>query len=246
VDAPLRLSEAQIARYKDQGYVLLGRIADVGEVRALLAEERRFRLPFAYGGKQNPTLLVRPQLCHLSEPVRRFAIAGRHVPMVVQLLGPDVCFTHQQYIAKLPDAPDTHSDIPWHQDNGYGTLEPMTDVTVWLALHDTDESNGCVWVLPGSHRLGLLPHDQASINPFLREAKVEGEPIPARLRAGEAIAFSGLLLHGSGPNRTDRERVGMFVRYCEPHVRMVTEGDRPVLDDAHSWMVAGEARAAGK
>lgn len=50
-----------------------------------------------------------------------------------------------------------------------------------------------------------------------------------------------MLLHGSGPNRSDRPRVGMHARYCHPSVRMVTEGGRPVLADAHSWMVLGEA-----
>ena len=39
----------------------------------------------------------------------------------------------------------------------------------------------------------------------------------------------------------DRERTGFYVRYCEPHVRMMGEGGRPVLEDGHSWMVAGSA-----
>jgi ectoine hydroxylase-related dioxygenase (phytanoyl-CoA dioxygenase family) len=61
------------------------------------------------------------------------------------------------------------------------------------------------------------------------------------LRAGEAVAFTGLTVHGSGPNRSDRPRTGFYVRYCEPHVRMLSEGGRPVLEDGHSWMVAGSA-----
>jgi ectoine hydroxylase-related dioxygenase (phytanoyl-CoA dioxygenase family) len=60
------------------------------------------------------------------------------------------------------------------------------------------------------------------------------------MRAGEAVAFSGQTLHASGPNLTDQQRVGLFARYCEPHVIMVTEGNRPVLEDGHSWMVLGE------
>ena len=69
--------------------------------------------------------------------------------MVVQLLGPDVCLTHNQFLTKLPDHDGTHSDIPMHQDNGYGRLEPPDDVTVWVALTDTNLRNGCLYVVPG-------------------------------------------------------------------------------------------------
>jgi ectoine hydroxylase-related dioxygenase (phytanoyl-CoA dioxygenase family) len=237
----VRATPEQIAQYRELGYTTLGRIADEREVAALLAEERRFRLPVAYGGKQNQTLFVNVQLCHRSEPVRRFCTQGRHIGVVQDLMGPNVCLTHQQFLTKLPDGAEQRSDIPFHQDNGYGRLEPMTDVTIWMALVDTDERNGGLWIVPGSHRLGLVEHGQAGVNPLLREVAGETPAVAVPLRAGEAVAFSGLTLHGSGPNRTQEARPGFFVRYCEPDVRMVSEGNRPVLEDPHSWMVAGEA-----
>jgi len=231
----------QIAAYREDGYTPIGRIADEGELDALLAAERRFRLPVAYGGKQNQTLFVNVQLCHRSEAVRRFCTQGRHIPIVRDLMGPNVCLTHQQFLTKLPDRGEQRSDIPLHQDNGYGRLEPMTDLTIWMALVDTDERNGGLWIVPGSQRLGLLEHDQAGVNPLLREVASETPAVALPLRAGEAVAFSGLTLHGSGANRTAEPRPALFVRYCEPHVRMASEGDRPVLEDPHSWMVSGEA-----
>jgi ectoine hydroxylase-related dioxygenase (phytanoyl-CoA dioxygenase family) len=241
-EAPGPLAEAELRRYREDGYLPLGRVLDDGEVAALRREEERFRLPVAYGGRDNPTLFVNVQLCHRSEAVRRVATAGRHIAMVRQLLGPDVCLTHQQFVTKLPDGADARSDIPWHQDDGYGRLEPMTDVTVWIALVDTDETNGCLWILPGSQRRGLLPHDAAGVNPLLREVAVDGSGVALPLRAGQAVAFGGLTLHGSGPNRSAGARPGLFLRYCEPGTVMVSEGNKPVLEDAHSWMVAGEAR----
>ena len=231
----------QIAQYRELGYALLGRIADEHEVAELVAEEKRFRLPIAYGGQRNQTLFVNVQLCHRSEPVRRFCTSGRHIRVVRELMGPNVCLTHQQFLTKLPDGADQRSDIPLHQDNGYGRLEPMTDVTIWTALVDSDERNGGLWIAPGSHRLGLVEHGKAQLNPVLREVTTEVLAVPVPLRAGEAVAFSGLTLHGSGPNRTRAPRPAFFVRYCEPHARMVSEGNRPVLEDPHSWMVAGEA-----
>jgi ectoine hydroxylase-related dioxygenase (phytanoyl-CoA dioxygenase family) len=56
-----------------------------------------------------------------------------------------------------------------------------------------------------------------------------------------AVLFGGLTLHGSGPNRSGTPRVGMHARYCHPEVRMVTQRNKPVLVDRHSWMVLGEA-----
>lgn len=237
----LALSPAAVAQYRELGYLALGRVVDDAEQTALRAEEERFRLRFAYGGPQNQTLFVNVQLCARSAPVRRFCTSGAHLPAVVQLLGPNVCFTHQQFVTKLPDEGEQRSDIPMHQDDGYGRLEPPIDLTLWVALVDTDERNGCLWIVPRSHRAGLLPHDAAGVNPVLREARGEEPAIALPLRAGEGVAFSGLTLHGSGPNRSSAPRPSLFVRYCDPHVKMISEGGRPVLDDPHSWMVAGEA-----
>lgn len=240
----MALASEQVEEYRRQGFTLLGPILDADDVETLLAEERRFR-PRVPDGTDfaNRTLLVRTQLCHRSAPVRRFATAGRHIEMVADLLGPNVCLTHQQFIAKLPDDPSTSSEIAYHQDNGYGRLDPPTDVTVWVALHDTDERNGCLRIVPRSHELGVLEHDRAGVNPFLREAPAfdDATAVSLPMKAGEAVAFTGQTLHASGPNHSGAERVGLFVRYCEPGVVQVTEGNRPVLDDPHSWMVLGEA-----
>jgi 2-oxoglutarate-dependent dioxygenase len=237
------LTEAQVDTYAREGWVALGSVLTDVEVDALLEEEARFRPTKLDGLGANRTLAVRTQLCHRSEPTREFCTGGSHLAAVIDLIGPDVCLTHQQFVTKLPDVDDTTSEISLHQDNGYGRLEPPTDVTVWVALHDTDERNGCVVVIPGSHTLGVLEHARAGVNPFLREVGVDPDGAMAvPMRAGEAIAFTGQTVHGSGPNLTDAVRVGFFVRYCEPHVVMVNENNRPVLDDGHSWMVAGSAQ----
>jgi hypothetical protein len=240
-ERPLELSADQVRQYREEGFTRLGRIVSDAERKELLAEEERLRPRFGYGTRENRTLLVSIQHCHRSEPVRRMCSRGRHLPLVVQLMGPDVCLTHTQFLTKLPDTEETRSDIPWHQDNGYGRLEPMTDLTVWLALTDTDERNGGLFMVPGSQRLGLLDHGQAGSNPLLRQSAFRGEAVGVPLRAGEAVVFTGLTVHGSGPNRTERPRTGFYVRYCEPHARMLSEGGKPVLEDGHSWMVAGSA-----
>lgn len=242
----MTLSSDALTQFRDQGFVLLGAIAGREQVAALRAAEERFRLAVGYGTERNATLRVNVHLCDRSQPVRRFCTEGPHVDALLDLIGPDVCLTHQQFVTKLPDVGELRSDIPLHQDNGYGELDPMTDVTIWLPLVDTDEHNGALQVVPGSHELGLLDHRQASINPVLRETS-GAEPTSLPLRAGHGVAFSGLLLHGSGPNRSSEARPAMYARYCEPQTLMVGEGKTvdegglAVLESPYSWMVAGEA-----
>ena len=236
----------ELERYRTDGYVALGAILDGDRCAELLEVERRHRPAAGGADADDPGLLVREQLCAQSAALRSFCIDGPHVPLLAQVLGPDVAFTHTQFITKLPDTRPTDDDrtsptwVPMHQDDGYGRLEPPLDVTVWTALTDTDEDNGCLVIVPGSHRDGLVEHAPAASNPFLREAEA-GDAVPLPLRAGEAVLFTGLTLHGSGPNRSAAPRVGMHARYCHPAVRMVTHRDKPVLADRHSWMVLGEA-----
>ena len=232
------LDELQLADYRRDGYVPIGTVLDDTERRELLAAERRLRPAGGYGA--SPGLVVMDQLEHVCAAVRHFCCDGAHIDAVVQLLGPDVALTHNQFVVKLPGATDHASEIPLHQDDGYGLLDPPDDVTVWVALTDVDVANGCLLVAPGSHTAGVVEHRVAVANPAFREAD-DVTTVPIELAAGEALAFSGLLLHGSGDNRTSHERVALFARYCVPTARMMTEDGKPVLDDGHSWMVRGEA-----
>lgn len=216
--------------YAEQGYALVTGLLDEPTIVALLAEQARF-------ARRDASLSVEVQLVHRSSVIREFATRGPQVALAVELLGPNVCFTHQQFVSKGPDA-GAASDVPWHQDSGYGRLEPPRDLTVWIALSDTDEENGCLWVLPGSERKGLQPHGPVG---SLVGAEVEGSGVAVPMQRGDALLFGGLLMHRSLPNRTAEPRHAMYLRYCTPDVVMASHGSRPVLEDAFSWMVAGEA-----
>jgi len=228
----------EVDRYRGEGYLPLGSVMGDDERRALLEAERRFRDASPFGTSAG--LIVTEQLEHMSSAVRRFCCEGGHLDAVEVLLGPDFALTHNQFIVKLPGTSSGASDIPLHQDNGYGRLEPPEDITVWVALTDTTTDNGCLVVAPRSHLGGLVEHKVAATNPALRQAAAV-DTVPLELAAGEAVAFSGMMLHGSGENRTTAERPALFARYCVPHARMMIEGGKPVLDDGHSWMVRGEA-----
>lgn len=219
-----------LERYRNDGYLLVRQLLDGPTLDAVRAERARFADPAA-------PLSVEVQLVHRSRVLRELVTGGPQVALAVEVLGPDVCFTHQQFVSKGAAA-GSASDVPWHQDSGYGRLEPPTDLTVWIALDDTDEHNGCLWVLPGSQRLGLRPHGQVG---RLRGTDVDDAGVAVPMAAGDALLFSGHLLHRSLPNATGRPRHALYLRYCTPDVEMVGAERRPVLEDGYSWMVAGEA-----
>jgi len=233
------LSSKQIEEYETDGFVVLGEVVGEEQRAALIAEEPRLRPPESSYGTSG-RLVVMDQLEHLSTEVRQFCCEGAHLDVVTQLLGPNVALTHNQFVTKLPDGQPSVSEIPLHQDDGYGTIDPPDDLTVWVAPTDATIQTGCVVFVPRSHRLGLITHTVSAVNPSFRVVEPV-DAVPLELRAGHAVAFSGLLLHGSGDNHSDADRVPLFARYCRPDVRMVHEGRKLVLDDGHSWMVRGQA-----
>jgi phytanoyl-CoA hydroxylase len=226
------------SRYAADGYLVVRGMIDPATCAKLRDEAFRF-------ASRQRGLAVDTQLVHRSALLRDFVTRGPQVDLAIELLGPNVCFTHQQYIIKHPDGKGrtrSQTNVPWHQDSGYGHLEPPLDLTVWIALDDCTLDNGCLWVLPHSERRGLQPHDGVGA---LRGVTVDEPGVALPMRAGDAVLFGGLLLHRSLPNLTDAARVALYLRYCDPNVVMVGEGggaDKPVLEDAYSWMVAGEAR----
>ena len=134
----------------------------------------------------------------------------RFVTPASQLLGGPVRFWHDQLFCK----PAKHGGVvAWHQDYSYWTRTvPMQHLTCWIALDDTDESNGAIQYVPGSHRWPLLPitglaGDMEAIEEVLNaEAKEAFRPVCVPLKRGEAAFHHPLLVHGSRENHSDRPR----------------------------------------
>ena len=119
--------------------------------------------------------------------------------------------------------------VAWHQDVTYWGLEPPEAATAWLAVDDVDIGNGCMRVIPGSHRQGILTHDKSpiagnllSINQEIpADSFDETHAVDLVLKAGQMSIHDGLLIHGSNPNHSRRRRCGLAIRYIASHVRQV-------------------------
>ena len=104
--------------------------------------------------------------------------------------------------------------VPWHQDAG--VLRPEADetllITVWIPLTPADHDNGCLLVIPGSHRYGVRLHE-ASTNYGIPEEEVPpGSPVALPIEPGGVILFSNLVCHSGLPSSADRVRWSIDLR----------------------------------
>ncbi|MBO9606065.1 MAG: phytanoyl-CoA dioxygenase family protein [Paenibacillaceae bacterium] len=136
------------------------------------------------------------------------------------LLGVDeIRLWHDQMIYKpgVGDKETPVGNVGWHQDYGYWQASDNPNmVTVWIALQDTDLTNGGMSTILGSHKWGLVPDSNTFFDQDLGALKAkytaDGRPWieePCILKAGEASFHHGLTFHGSGPNRTNEPRLSI-------------------------------------
>lgn len=166
------------------------------------------------------------------------------VERMAQLLGPNLLFWRSQFFPKYPGMGGTG----WHQATSYlnetmrmATLQPqrldeLFQLTVWIAVTDSTLENGCLRMLPGSHR-ELQPMSVEEYDPVKHAANKSDrfgtkilqpcEPIPDHkaqnlvMKAGEFVIFSERTMHGALPNiTTDNARLGMSGRYIVPDVHI--------------------------
>ena len=138
---------------------------------------------------------------------------------VRDLLGDDVVAWATHYFCKLPG---DGKAVSFHQDASYWGLTPAKTVTVWLALDDTDEENGAMQFLPGSHKVGHIPWKESSeesvLNQQIEDISIFDKPFSNNLKAGEFSLHSSLLVHGSPKNQSSRRRCGLTIRYAPQDV----------------------------
>lgn len=112
------------------------------------------------------------------------------------------------------DMPRETSELAvWHQDHYYVQGNPEV-VTAWIPLQDTRYIHGCLSIMPGSHKLGIVPH---TVNVLKKKYVPEGiydrEIRYAEMNKGDALLFHGLLFHSSNINISDIPRYSLQIRF---------------------------------
>ena len=157
-----------------------------------------------------------------------FLTCGPLLDLVAEIVGPEVCCNPVQHLRlKLPQdavpaegAGFLNATVPWHQDIGVVAAEAEDShiLTVWSSLNPATVENGCLRVVPGSHRNPLLVHcKQTSTNQYsIPDPVVEslGTAVTLEMNPGDILLLSQQTVHSSLDNlTTDQLRISFDLRY---------------------------------
>jgi len=202
---PRRLTHAQIEAFNADGFVKVDRVFAPEELAAVIAaidplEEAHERFVRDERGGQYRltsagTITFTAHIARRSPVLKAFAAHPAIKDICHDLIGDEVRLYWDQSVYKKTGKVQ---EFPWHQDNGYTFVEPQQYLTIWIPLVDVDGDNGCPWIAPGLHRLGTLAHWLTPIG--LKCLEEAPDAVEVSARAGDAIVFSSLAPHRTGPN----------------------------------------------
>lgn len=224
-----RLTAGQVEGYRDAGFVFPIAVLDPAEAARLLSEYDA--IASALGGSPKAV-----QLTQIHQYYRWAWDLGFHprvVDAVESVLGPDILLWSAQVFPKRARDPGY---ITMHQDGTYWGLDGGKVTTAWIAFTESTAENGCMRLLPGSHRQPILPHrDTRARNNLLTRGQIvqaefdEADVVDVELRPGQMSLHHVRAIHGSRSNASDRRRVGFAIRYMTPEVRPLRPGQTAVL-----------------
>jgi hypothetical protein len=239
---PMPLSTEQIRSFHDRGFLVIENLMPVADLQPVIDEidreiDLRARKLVAQGKLSRPyeECGFETRLARISAETDQLAISiwngilhgpaifhliahPRLVDVAEQLCGSSEVIASSVYRLR-PKIPNYgYGAVPWHQDSGY--FEPYCDnsliLTAWVPLVDATEENGCMWVIPGSHRLPIIRHRQNGSGSYLEIEERDlppGERVCCPVRKGGALLITNRMVHGSFLNRTEIVRWSMDLRY---------------------------------
>lgn len=222
------LNESAVTRFHEEGYCSPVPVLSSAETahyqRCFEAFEER------QGGKVSGHFRNKPHLflTWLDELVRHPKI----LDAVEDLIGPNILVYHAQFFIKEPHTPDF---VSFHQDSAYWSLTEAQGLSAWVALVDADLENGCMAVVPGSHKQSLTHVDRCSKDNMLwrgQTVDVDMNKTPVvsmPLKAGEMSIHHARIIHGSDPNKSSRRRIGYSIRYIPTHIARQGPRDSAML-----------------
>jgi len=253
----MKLTQEQIDQFWTDGFLIVEDLLDQTEINAL-----RQRIASVLEGKLTaitPALLqVEPEVAagkteadsyadslrkmsHLAFHDEIFQAHARNpkiLDIIESLIGADLKLYQDQIFMKPPKI---GSRQRYHQDMPLGFhIDPPDMVTCWAALDEATIENGCLWMLPGTHKYGVIEQEKWA---QYEEMSVSGhlpEEQPIRLKTGSCSFHHGLILHCSRPNLTEKRRRGYATHYVSAHCRYT--GD-PAKNDA--LLVRGQSVPGG-
>lgn len=213
------LSAEQLRSFREDGYVAPIPVLSPPEIAA--ARTHLDSLLRKTNGLADPSARYKPHL--YAKWVSDLIRAPRVLDAVEDVLGPDLLVWRSIFFVKKGRSPGF---VDWHQDSFYWRLDSDDVVTAWIALTESSVENGCLRVVPGSHLRPEVPHairfskDNVLVRGQSAAAEVPEDAVRCvELRPGEMSLHHVRMLHGSRANASDRDRIGLAIRFLSTHVR---------------------------
>lgn len=231
---PLGFTPAEREAFERDGYVISRGLADPALCRQML-EATQTGL-----SDRTPPLEYEADLHYPGAPESRDVVGGNTVrrlkeahgrgavftqwlsqPSLVarlqQLLGPQVVMPLAHHNCIMTKQPRFSSETGWHQDIRYWSFERPELVSVWLALGRETPENGCLYLIPGTHRMQFSRDrldDALFLRPELPEnAALIARKIPAPLEPGDVLFFHCRTFHAAGRNQTDQTKFSVVFTF---------------------------------
>ncbi len=221
----MHLTPDQIGTYREQGYLAVRNVFTADEVRELQQVTDEF-VERSRGVTEHTDVFdlepghsaAEPRLRRLKAPHRRHPAYDRALrndvvlTAVRQLVGDAVRYQNTKLNLK---SPEFGSPVEWHQDWAFYPHTNDDVLAVGIAVDDMLLENGCLMVVPGSHRGPVLDHHHDGV--FAGAVAPDGlaeQAVPIELHAGDISIHHARLLHGSAPNRSQRPRRFLLFEYA--------------------------------
>ena len=215
------LSTDQISHYRSKGYISPVSALTSSEAKEIREEIEKIekKWPGALDG-------INRNYVHLISPILNKVCLNKNILDAVEsIIGKNILICGTTLFIKEKNE---KGFVSFHQDAKYIGLEPHNWVTVWLAVTDSNEKNGCMRMLPGSHKENLKFHEEKfdKNNLLTRGQTIKDVSLdktdPIVLKAGEISLHHPLIVHGSGLNNSDDRRIGFVIQsYIGTNVNQV-------------------------
>ena len=221
------LTQDQIDFYRENGYLLVSGLLTKEEaayyraaahgIAQRLSQIRNIEATWGSAKDVAMGAMTSLQHCHdvqfQSAAFFKLLVDDRLTSIASDIIGPNVQLHHNKMFIKPSEK---GSPFPLHQDAPFFPHDNHSMIAAILHFDDAPLEKGCLRVVPGSHRLGMLPHiSEGSYHLPPDEYPLEAStPIPAK--AGDAIFFSYLTIHGSGLNTSNEARTTLLIQMRAP------------------------------
>lgn len=227
-------SQTELQHFESQGYLVLRGVANVAiidEMRRLTREGLERALPpveyeadLRYPGapdshdQQGGKTIRRLKQAHSRGIVFTDWILNPIIKSTLQqILGPELICPLAHHNCIMTKVPQFSSDTGWHQDIRYWSFARPELVSVWLALGTENRQNGCLQLVPGSHRR-VFGQQQFDNDLFFRDDLPENQPVLdqrvyAELEPGDVLLFHCRTLHAATRNHTDQTKYSVVFTF---------------------------------